>query len=194
MSEIDIFNKTKYGSEYRTRISRSVSKALIRLVPVMLLAAVMMSCASTRRAAEQERAALSQKLGVEITKNDNIKLYREVASWIGVRYRTGGNTKTGVDCSGFALAIYRDVYAKKIHRTVADIYDNDVRHIRQGNLEEGDLVFFRTDGKNSKTPNHVGVFLKGDKFVHASTSRDVVVSSLEQDYYRKAFIKGGRVK
>ena len=146
MSEIDIFNKTKYGSEYGTRISRSVSKALIRLVPVMLLAAVMMSCASTRRAAEQERAALSQKLGVEITKNDNIKLYREVASWIGVRYRTGGNTKTGVDCSGFALAIYRDVYAKKIHRTVADIYDNDVRHIRQGNLEEGDLVFFCTDG------------------------------------------------
>ena len=193
MSEIAIFNKTKYCDRSRTRISRSVS-ALIRLMPVILLSAMLTSCASSRKAAEQERAALSQKLGVAVTKNDNVKLYREVASWIGVRYRTGGNTKTGVDCSGFALAIYRDVYGKQIHRTVADIYDNDVRHIRQGNLEEGDLVFFRTDGKNSKIPNHVGVFLKGDKFVHASTSRGVVVSSLEQDYYRKAFIKGGRVK
>ena len=68
------------------------------------------------------------------------------------------------------------------------------RPIRQGNLEEGDLVFFRTDGKNSKTPNHVGVYLKNGKFVHASSSRGVVVNSLEQEYYRKEFIKGGRVK
>ena len=193
MSEIVIFSKTKYNSRCGNVIFR-VASAIKRLVPVVLGATLMLSCASSRRAAADERAALSSKLGVQITKNDNIKLYREIASWIGVRYRTGGNTKTGVDCSGLACAIYRDVYGKKIHRTVVDRYDNDVRHIREGNLEEGDLVFFRTDGKNSKTPNHVGIYLKDSKFVHASSSRGVVVNSLQQEYYRKEFIKGGRVK
>ena len=193
MSEIAIFDQIKYRSRRGIEISRVVS-AIMRLVPAVLVAILVLSCSSARRAAADERAALSSKLGVEITKDDNIKLYRYVSSWIGVRYRTGGTTKNGVDCSGFAGAVYNDVYGKKIHRTVADIYSEDCRHIRQGNLEEGDLVFFRTDGKNSKTPNHVGVYLKGDKFVHASSSRGVVVSSLEQDYYRKAFIKGGRVK
>ena len=193
MSEIAIFNKTKYDSRCGNVILR-VATAIKRLVPVFLVALLMLSCSASRRAAADERAALSAKFGFEITKDDNIKLYRCVSSWLGVRYRTGGTTKSGVDCSGFAGAVYNDVYGKKIHRTVVDIYSEDCRHIRQGNLEEGDLVFFRTDGKNSKTPNHVGVYLKNGKFVHASSSRGVVVNSLEQEYYRKEFIKGGRVK
>ena len=193
MSEIAIFNKTKYSSRCGNRIFR-VATPIKRLVPVVLVAMLILSCSSSRRAAADERAALSSKFGVEITKNDNIKLYRCVSSWLGTRYCTGGNTKAGVDCSGLAVAVYNEVYGKKIHRTVVDIYNEDVRHIRQGNLEEGDLVFFRTDGKNSKTPNHVGIYLKNGKFVHASSSRGVVVNSLEQEYYRKEFIKGGRVK
>ncbi|MBR2196480.1 MAG: C40 family peptidase [Salinivirgaceae bacterium] len=193
MSEIAIFNKTKYDNRCGNVIIR-VASVIKRLVPVFSVALLLVSCSASRRAAADERAALSAKLGVEITKDDNIKLYRYVSSWIGVRYRTGGTTKSGVDCSGFAGAVYNDVYGKKIHRTVVDIYSEDCRHIRQGNLQEGDLVFFRTDGKNSKTPNHVGVYLKNGKFVHASSSRGVVVNSLEQEYYRKEFIKGGRVK
>ena len=193
MSEIAIFNKTKYDNRCGNVIIR-VASVIKRLVPVFSVALLLVSCSASRRAAADERAALSAKLGVEITKDDNIKLYRYVSSWIGVRYRTGGTTKSGVDCSGFAGAVYNDVYGKKIHRTVVDIYSEDCRHIRQGNLQEGDLVFFRTDGKNSKTPNHVGVYLKNGKFVHASSSRGVVVNSLQQEYYRKEFIKGGRVK
>jgi hypothetical protein len=193
MSEIAIFNKTKYSRECGNVISR-VASAIKRFLPVFLVALLMQSCASSRRAAADERASLSSKLGIEITKDDNIALYRYISSWIGVRYRTGGTTKNGVDCSGFAGAVYNDVYGKKIHRTVVDIYSEDCRHVRQGNLEEGDLVFFRTDGKKSKTPNHVGVYLKNGKFVHASSSKGVEVNSLEKEYYRNAFIKGGRVK
>lgn len=192
MSEIAKIDKTKYGRRCKNRFF--VFASVMRLVPAFTVAIMLLSCSSTRRAAENERATLSKKIGVELTKNDNIKLYREVSAWLGVRYRMGGNTKSGVDCSGFANAIYKDVYGKKIHRTVVDIYSEDCRHIREGNLQEGDLVFFRTDGKNSKTPNHVGVYLKNGKFVHASSSRGVVVNSLQQEYYRKEFIKGGRVK
>ncbi|MDR2341562.1 MAG: C40 family peptidase, partial [Campylobacteraceae bacterium] len=59
---------------------------------------------------------------------------------------------------------------------------------------EGNLVFFRTDNGDKKTPNHIGIYLKEDKFVHASTSKGVIVSSLDEPYYKKAWISGGRVK
>ena len=167
----------------------------LRLLPMAVAVLFLVSsCSASRSAAVEERAALSKRMGIEITKKDNIKLYKQVSSWLGVRYRLGGNTKSGVDCSGFADAIYKDVYGIKLHRTVEDIYSDDCRRIRKGKLREDDLVFFRTDGKRSKKPNHVGVYLKNGKFAHASTSKGVEVNSLDKEYYRNAFIKGGRVK
>jgi hypothetical protein len=151
------------------------------------------SCAVSRSAAEEERAALSKRLGIEITKKDNIKLYRQVSSWLGVKYRYGGTTRNGVDCSAFVGAIYKDVYGIKLHRSAEDIYLNDCKRIRQGRLKEGDLVFFRTDDKRKKRPNHVGIYLKKGKFAHASTSKGVEVNSLEKEHFQKAFIKGGRI-
>ena len=173
----------------RVAVGRMVKNLLVGAVAVLLMA----SCASSRSAAADERAVLSQKLGIQISKKDNIKLYRQAAAWLGVRYRLGGTTKNGVDCSGFAGAIYKDVYGTKLHRSVDDIYHNDVKRIRRGRLREGDLVFFRTDDKRKKRPNHVGVYLKDGKFVHASTSKGVEINSLDNVFYRKAFVKGGRV-
>lgn len=173
----------------RFRVGWFAKNTLIGLAAVLLMA----SCASSRSAAADERDALSRKLGIQITKKDNIKLYRQAAAWIGVRYRLGGTSKSGVDCSGFAGAIYKDVYGAKLHRSVDDIYHNDCKRIRRGRLREGDLVFFRTDDKRKKRPNHVGVYLKNGKFVHASTSKGVEINSLDNVYYRKAFVKGGRV-
>ena len=173
----------------RFRVGWLAKNTLIGLAAVLLMA----SCASSRSAAADERDALSRKLGIQITKKDNIKLYRQAAAWMGVRYRLGGTSKSGVDCSGFAGAIYIDVYGNKLLRSVDDIYQNDVKRIRRGRLREGDLVFFRTDDKRKKRPNHVGVYLKNGKFVHASTSKGVEINSLDNVYYRKAFVKGGRV-
>ena len=178
-----------FERENRFRMGRFVRGFLTGLVAVLMLA----SCASSRSAAADERDVLSRKLGITVTKKDNIKLYRQAAAWIGVRYRLGGTSKSGVDCSGFAGAIYKDVYGTKLHRSVDDIYHNDCKRIRRGRLREGDLVFFRTDDKRKKRPNHVGVYLKDGKFVHASTSKGVEINSLDNVFYRKAFVKGGRV-
>lgn len=60
-------------------------------------------------------------------------------------------------------------------------------------LQEGDLVFFH-DGRRKKTANHVGIYLKDGKFIHASSSAGVIVSRLEEPYYRKCWMQGGRVK
>ena len=166
---------------------------LTRTTLLLVVAAILGSCASSKPAAG-ELEALSGKFGVNLTKRDNIKLYREAAGWLGVRYRSGGTSKQGVDCSGFTGAVYRSVYGAKLNRTVEDIYNKDCRRIRQSKLKEGDLVFFHTDKKGrKKKPNHVGIYLKNGRFVHASSSKGVEVNTLSNPYYKKAFIKGGRV-
>ena len=67
------------------------------------------------------------------------------------------------------------------------------RKVTKSDLKPGDLVFFNTS-KRKKGINHVGVFLKNHYFIHASTSKGVIISSLHENYYRKHWKKGGRVK
>ena len=68
------------------------------------------------------------------------------------------------------------------------------RKVGRAKLKEGDLVFFRTGRGKRKVPNHVGIYLKNGKFIHASTSRGVIVSSLSEPYYVRTWLTGGRVK
>lgn len=134
------------------------------------------------------------KLEVNASSSDNAKLYSECASWLGASYKYGGTTKSGVDCSGFVYMVYKAVYGKTLTRQSAGMLTDNCTKITKSQLREGDLVFFRTDGKKSSTPNHVGIYLKENKFIHASTSKGVVVSDLLQSYYVTNWITGGRVK
>ncbi len=130
--------------------------------------------------------------GMEMSSDDNIKLYEEIKNWIGVPYRYGGNTSKGVDCSGFVVNVYKNVYGIKLQRSSELIYKKNCDKIKKSKLQEGDLVFFKTGKK--KRINHVGIYLKNGKFVHTSTSRGVIISSLDEDYYRKNFMQAGRVR
>ena len=139
-------------------------------------------------------SSISKKLGIQVTSSDNQKLYSEAASWIGTPYKYGGTSRAGVDCSGFTYLMYQSVYSKKISRQSAEILDKNCKKINKKDLREGDLVFFRTDGKRSSTPNHVGIYLKNNKFIHSSTSKGVVVSDLTSQYYIDNWIAAGRVR
>jgi cell wall-associated NlpC family hydrolase len=134
------------------------------------------------------------KLGVNASSTDNARLYSECASWLGASYKYGGTTKSGVDCSGLVYMVYKAVFGKTLTRQSAGMLTDNCTRITKSQLREGDLVFFRTDGKKSSTPNHVGIYLKENKFIHASTSKGVVVSDLLQSYYVTNWITGGRVK
>ena len=134
------------------------------------------------------------KLGVNASSTDNARLYSECASWLGASYKYGGTTRSGVDCSGFVYMVYKAVFGKTLTRQSAGKLNDNCTRITKSQLREGDLVFFRTDGKKSSTPNHVGIYLKENKFIHASTSKGVVVSDLLQSYYVTNWITGGRVK
>ena len=69
----------------------------------------------------------------------------------------------------------------------------DCRELSKQQLRGGDLVFFATT-KNKKKINHVGIYLKDNLFVHSTTSRGVILSSLNEDYYRKTWVGAGRVE
>jgi Cell wall-associated hydrolases (invasion-associated proteins) len=121
----------------------------------------------------------------------NIKkeLKREINEWLGTPYKYGGNDKKGVDCSGFVQQVYKKVYHLNLPRTSSDIY-SFCKKIKLPDLREGDLVFFDYEGKGV---SHVGIYLSDNKFVHASSSKGVVISDLTNSYNKKKFVGAGRV-
>ena len=129
-------------------------------------------------------------MNTEVENLPNKNLLDGVDDWYGVRYRSGGNTKTGVDCSGFTVAVYLAVYGISLPRVSRDQYRIS-RKISTTELQEGDLVFFNTRGSGV---SHVGVYLGNNKFIHASVSRGVMVSDLFESYYIQRFIGAGRVE
>ena len=121
---------------------------------------------------------------------DNEKLYRFIDTWIGVPYRNGGMDKKGVDCSGFTSLLTKDIYNKQLPRTARSMAE-DVKRKFEKDLKEGDLVFFDFDGQKF---SHVGVYLHNNKFVHASTSKGVIISDLKDQWFYKYFSRAGSIK
>ncbi len=115
-------------------------------------------------------------------------LKTEILYWMNTPYKLGGNTKEGIDCSGFVQIVYDKVYHKNIPRTSKKQFEQCTK-VSANKLKEGDLVFFKF---NKKEVSHVGVFLNESNFVHASVSKGVMISSLTEKYYAKAFVSGGR--
>jgi lipoprotein Spr len=154
------------------------------------------SCGTAKRVPAEVNTPkeLSRRFGLPVTNRDNLHLYTEASKWLGVKHKYGGNTRRGVDCSGLIVQIYTEVYRKKLKRSSADMLKYNCRKVSRGRLQEGDLVFFRTGGGSKKIPNHVGIYLKNQRFVHTSTSRGVIVSDLNDPYYLRSWITGGRVK
>lgn len=119
----------------------------------------------------------------------NISLYNFIDKWIGVKYKYGGQTQEGVDCSGFVNILYKEVYQKVLPRSSSDIA-KQLKNTAKNKLSEGDILVFDIDGKKS---SHVGIYLTNNKFVHSSTSKGVIISSLELPYYQKSFSKAGKI-
>lgn len=130
----------------------------------------------------------AQKLGISFGENTNIFLLEQINHWLGTPHQIGGMSKNGIDCSGLVNALYNTVYNKGLQRRSSDIFAINVSPIAAHELQEGDLVFFKI-GKNI---SHVGLYLKDNKFVHSSTSKGVIISSLTESYWDKHFFKAGR--
>ena len=131
-------------------------------------------------------------LDIKLGRHDNKALYNEVKTWLGTPYRGGGHTKqVGADCSGFVMEVYLSVYNIALERRGSLQYSKNCTPIDKSELREGDLVFFH--GGSGDRITHVGLYLKNNKFVHASSSRGVIVSDLTQKYYVEHYYGAGRV-
>lgn len=116
-------------------------------------------------------------------------LYYQVYDWIGTRYKYAGNSKKGIDCSGFVSEMYKSVYCIELTGGSANIWTK-VNPVDKQELQEGDILFFKiSKGRIS----HVGIFLGNNKFAHASVKKGVMVNDLDETYYKNSFYKGGRI-
>lgn len=116
-------------------------------------------------------------------------LISEANRWLGTPYSYGGASTGGTDCSGLVMSLYRDVTGVKIPRTTRE----QVRYctnVARNSMQPGDLVFFAS----GKEASHVGLYVGNGSMIHASSSRGVIVSDIDDGYWGKRYLTGGRVE
>jgi len=113
-------------------------------------------------------------------------------SFVGSRYVYGGSSPKGFDCSGFTTYVYKH-FGYSINRTASSQMDNGTA-VSMSELQPGDLVFFKKSGSGSKRASHVGIYIGGNQFVHASTAKvGVIISNMSDAYYTSGFVGGRRM-
>lgn len=123
----------------------------------------------------------------------SMQLINNAMEFLGVRYRGGGTSKAGMDCSGMVTAVF-NIFDIKLPRSSHDMATVGEK-VDSSDVKKGDLIFFKTNGRS--VINHVGLVIEkiGDeiKFIHSSTSKGVMVSSTKESYYHKNFAQVNRV-
>lgn len=130
---------------------------------------------------------------VQVTTNKSADDIIDFAkNYIGTSYRYGGTELSrGVDCSGFTQAVMGNfgIYLSRSSSSQA----GDGASVSKKDLQSGDLVFFDTSGSNNGGISHVGIYIGNNKFIHSESSRGVMISSLNEDYYSRRYVKAVRV-
>jgi probable lipoprotein NlpC len=166
-----------------------------QLLPLLLLVLFVTSCKSKKSYSSKKRQTQTVKV------NTTTKPTKEAESIVnyaktfdGTRYKYGGTTKRGMDCSGLIYTSFKK-HNINLPRTTADLKSTG-NWIDLKDVNVGDLVFFATK-KNSRKVNHVGIVTRirpgNVEFIHASSSKGVMISSLAERYWYFAFVQARRV-
>lgn len=116
-------------------------------------------------------------------------LRAQAERWRGVPYRLGGSSETGVDCSAFVQITFQSRLGVEVPRTTGELA-REGKKVARDELEPGDLVFFKTGYRQ----RHVGIYMGGKRFLHASVSRGVMTSSLNNVYWKARYWKARRIE
>lgn len=184
--------------------SQPFLRYLLRAIPAIGAAILLSACSGTHssntESAQTEMHAVKDKDGLllqasqdefeAMVRNVDIKskIMDQYADWKGVRYRLGGDSKRGIDCSAFVQLTFREQFGLNLPRSTYEQEDTG-KKIQRNKLRPGDLVLF---GAGS-TGRHVGIYLGNNQFVHASTSSGVMISNLTEAYWTKRYREGRRV-
>ncbi|MDO7908683.1 C40 family peptidase [Paenibacillus sp. JX-17] len=116
------------------------------------------------------------------------KMDQVIDSAKGTSYVSGGTSLSGFDCSGFTMYVFNKLGIKLPHQSGSQFSMG--KSVSRNEMRPGDLVFFNTSGRGV---SHVGIFVGEGKFAHASSSRGVIISSLNESYYAKRYIGAKRI-
>ncbi|HWB62666.1 MAG TPA: NlpC/P60 family protein [Chitinophagales bacterium] len=128
---------------------------------------------------------------IDLRVADKPELYFEIYRWYRTCYHYGGNSQNGIDCSHFVNMLYEKIYGVTLGPSVWAILPQC--HILKKGLkeaQEGDLVFFKI---RKGQVSHVGIYLQNGKFAHATVHAGVIISDMEEPYYKHRFYKVGRL-
>ena len=143
--------------------------------------------------AEKARAAINKKEAAKAAKKAAPKSSLEsyARQWMGAKYVYGKATRTKTDCSGFVMQVYKGYYNIELDHSSSKMYkDSRGKSVSRGGLKEGDLVFFGSLWKI----DHVGIYLGGGRFIHASTSKGVMISPMQDKYWGHKYQGARRFK
>ena len=157
-----------------------------KILVLSLLSLLFISCKSTSSAVNKTESKRENKYIVN-------NLIETATDNIGIRYKAGGTTKNGFDCSGLVFTTF-DSQNIKLPRSSYE-QSKIGKIIRLDDAKKGDLIFFKTN--KSSQINHVGLITEVHsdeiKFVHSSTSKGVIISSTKEAYYQKSFTQINRI-
>lgn len=163
-----------------------------KLLFILILIISFSSCKSSKSVNKKHTVIVKKSEAKPLFKADNIIDYAK--KFEGVRYKYGGTTKKGMDCSGLIYTSFKSE-AIQLPRTTKDLaISGDWIDLKE--VKKGDLLFFATK-KNSRKVNHVGIVTSSRvgrvEFIHATTSNGVITSDLSERYWYFAFVQARRV-
>ncbi|AQX04403.1 C40 family peptidase [Elizabethkingia meningoseptica] len=146
--------------------------------------------------ASLEKSSMDEALRAASKRGNTIdNILKQAYTYLGTPYRLGGTTRSGIDCSAFVLSVYEEATGVELPRVAAS-QAHEGQAVEKENLQKGDLIFFAHSGRGRIS--HVGIVEEvletGEiKFIHASTSRGVMVSSLDDSYWRGRYRSAKRI-
>ena len=162
-----------------------------RYIAICICATLLAACSSTPYVPSAQSYVKVSTHHVDLNNRRKIKMLlgQEYKHWRGVPYREGGLSKRGIDCSGLVYLTYRKKFGFAIPRSTE--YQSETgRPVTKSQLRVGDMVFFKT----GLFTRHVGIYFGKSRFLHASTSRGVMLSSLNNPYWESTYWQARRIR
>ena len=147
---------------------------------------------AVRHIAEATAKAHSKGVTYRLSDNDREALLKYARYFKGGRYKWGGTTPEGFDCSGYVQYLYKK-HGINLPRTALSQSKTGIP-VQPDQLQKGDLVFFLTDKKRGIPVTHVGIYLGNGEFIHAaSRKKGVIISPLDHGHYQKCYVGARRI-
>ncbi len=165
-----------------------------RLILILLFLCCLLSCKSSKRVSDNSKKV--ERTSTEKTPTYSLanNIVKNAEAYKGIRYKYGGITSKGMDCTGLIYVAFKkeNIVLPRISK---DMSKKGIR-IKRHTIQKGDLLFFKTN-KSRNVINHVGLVVTSRagfvEFIHSTTSKGVIISSLTERYWHSAFIEARRV-